>query len=888
MKRYVLLIVVVLLGTLCRCAAQDILDRKFSINLKKISLEDALFTLMDEADINLTFSNDLIPTRVISINLKRQPLRTILSTLFRETNIGFQLVGDQIVLFKKPAPKRKRKFTISGFLEDAESGERLIGATIWDLTSGQGTITNAYGFFSLTLDEGKAEIQFNYLGYEPFKELYDLTKSYSAIIALERSLTLPEVEVVASDSTVREIRTGFSPIAIKASDIESMTSLGGEPDLARFTHLLPGVTTGTDGVGGLMVRGGSSGQNLILIDDVPVYDFGHGAGMFSVVNPLAISQATLIKGGFPARYSGRLSSVIDIRTREGNKQEFKARADLSLISGRLSLEGPIIKGKTSFFASGRVSYLNWFLSPLGKRAKAKNDLEGATLYDFYDFNLKLNHELGEKDHLFLSVYKGADKYEDESILEERLPTPIRSVWIKRDKTDEISWLWGNTTASLRWNHVFSNRLFANTTLTYSNLEVGYRYGSEDLLVHQVTDEEIRYFDFHRFASSIEDRGGRMDFDYMLSPKQNLHFGAKVVNHHFNPGVQILGGEQDPSSEVFNQAKQDAWEIAGYVEDEFRPVESLLLNIGLSFVNWRVEGRDYQSWQPRLSAYWNVGPHFGLKASYAQMSQFIHRLSRSSIGLPGDLWVGSTKDTPPQNSKQVTLGFEYETPDHLMVGVEGYYKDFTNILDYAEGATFLRNWEDNVTSGNGRAYGVEFFVEKDQGNLQGWISYTLSWADRQFDKINNGERFPFQFDRRHDFKIAIKQKLAGWLSFSANWQYSSGFATTVPIESYVVIVPDGVPGSRSGVVAQDFGQKNSFRMPDYHRLDMSLQAQHVTDRNVHVFGVGAYNVYDRRNPLYYRLDREFGFVNDELRLINSEFVQGWLLPFVPYLSYSIRF
>ena len=888
MKRYLPLLGVFVLILANPASAQGLLDKKLSISLKRTTLEDALYTLMDEAHVNLTFSNDLIPEKTISLNLKDQSLKVVLSTLLRGTGLGYQLVGNQVVLHRSVLPKKKQKFTISGFLEDAETGERLIGASVWDLDTGQGTVTNVYGFFSLTLERGQANVRFSYIGYEPVTERYLLNRNYNSTIFLRRSLTLPEVEVTISDTSDFEYNSGVSSLVISAKDIESMPSLGGEPDLIRHAHLLPGIKTGTDGLGGLMVRGGSLGQNLILIDGVPLYNFNHGAGLFSVVNPLAISKATIIKGGFPARYSGRLSSVVDIRTREGNKHKFEGRVDLSLLSGRLSLEGPIVKGKSSFFASGRLSYLNWFISPLAENYKADRNQEGTTKYDFYDLNLKLNHQFSARDRLFLSVYKGSDQYLDDSEEEIFVKTPVATEYVRRVLTHEDAYTWGNTTASLRWNHIFSDRLFANTTLTYSKLDVNYNTLEQDQAVLQVQDSLVlKILNTRRFESNIEDVGGRIDFDYILSPQHTVHLGANVVRHKLTPGALSFDEDREYLQDAFNNTEQRSLEIAGYIEDEFRPFASLVFNLGVSFVNWRLEGGDYRSWQPRFSAYWEAGRNFGLKASYSGMAQFIHRLSQFSIGLPTDLWVASTERTPPQTSRQVGFGVDFRTPQKINIGIEGYYKRMKNILNYTEGAVVLLNWENNVTRGTGRAYGVEFFAEKRTSNFSWNLNYTLSWSDRKFEQINNGERFPFQFDRRHDLKIGIRKPLTDWLTFSANWVYNTGFATTLPVENFVWFVSDPRPGA-VGVTAQDFGSKNNFRMPDYHRLDLSLRAKYEAEKSNHFFGIGVYNAYDRRNPLYYRLRNEYGYVDGDFTVVDRSFVQAWLVPFTPYFNYSIRF
>lgn len=869
--------------------AQNTLDEIISISIKKTSLEDALYLLMDETDINLTFSNDLIPTKLISLNLKDQSIKVVLTTLLRDTGLGYKEIGNQVVLYELPKEKKKNRYSISGFIEDRESGERLIGATVWDLLTGKGTTSNAYGFFSLTLEEGEADISFSFVGYENLQTKFNLMEHQRLMIKLNQSVTLPEIDVYATDSNLIEIPTGISATIISSQDIEQIPSLGGEADLSRFTHLLPAVKTGTDGLGGLYIRGGNAGQNLILIDGVPVYDFGHAGGLFSIVNPIAINQASLITGGFPARYSGRISSILDIRTKDGNKYDFKGRLDLSPLSGRLSLEGPILKGKSSFFFSGRKSYLNWYITPLAEKYKADKDEIGTTSFDFDDFNVKINHEISSKDRLFLSFFRGRDAFQNRGNQVDWLVYPFKDEWLKRDQGYSDAWNWSNSTGSLKWNHVFNSKLFSNTTFTYSNLRVNNIATESDLVIHQRNDSVlVKDFSYNRFESAIEDIGGNFNLEYFPGPSHHIRFGTGLVHHYLTPGVLTFEESTEYLENTFSNNPQQALELGAFLEDEFSVTPDIFMNAGLSFVTWNTGNHNYFSWQPRFSIYWSLGPNFGLKASFSEMAQFIHRLSQYSIGLPSDLWVASTSKTPPQTSRQFSFGLDIPADENLSIEIEGYYKKMDNLLNYTEGASFLNNWENNVTPGKGEAYGGELLVKKDKGNFTGWLSYTLSWSYRQFDRINFGNRFPFEFDRRHDLKINIRQKIYKWLDFSATWIYNSGFATSIPTESYVVIIPDNQPGTPTGVIAKNFGPKNNFRMPDYHRLDIALQASFKLLETDHVLGIGAYNLYDRRNPIYYRLKHDYSYEQGYLEIAKKEYVQAWLIPFLPYVNYSIKF
>ena len=879
-----------MLGVTNSISAQTSLEKRLTINIKNKTLEESLFLLIDKASVNLSFSNNIIPKKLVDVSLVDQPLKVILTKMFEGTLIGFKQIGEQIVLYQKPE-SIVNKYTISGFLEDAETGERLIGASIWNRLDGKGTTTNAYGFYSLTLKEGPVDLIFSYIGFEPQKHTFKLDEDYPLNLQLGKAITLSEVVVLANDSFRQEIpfKTGISLNEVSVQQLDQLPSLGGETDLIRTFQLFPGVATGTDGIGGLMVRGGNAGQNLILIDGVPVYDFSHGGGVFSIFNPVAVSKATLIKGGFPARYNGRLSSILDIRTKDGNRKHFEGRLDLSLLSARVALEGPIVEDKTSFFLSGRTSFLNWYIAPVAQRWKTKNGEDGTVTYDFYDFNIKLNHEFSKKDKVMLSVYSGGDDYFNTGVASNDLWYERGNDWVRNNQSYNDDWTLNNNVMSLRWNHLITDKLFSNLTLIRSKFSVNYLSESSDL-VHDIESDTLISKDlaFRRYESSIEDNGIKLEFDFIPAPGHFLRFGASYVDHRFSPGILTFEENTEYLNNSFANSAQTAEEISGYLEDEFTIDDKLNFNIGLSFINWKTGQTTYQSWQPRFSLYYALHEQLGLKASYSKMAQFVHRLSESSFGQPTDLWVPSTDNIAPQQSDQFGLGLEYIPKSGLNFTLEGYYKDMQNLLAYSEGAIIIQDWENNVTIGNGRAYGMEFLAQKSIGQTTGWMSYTLSWADRQFERINFGERFPFAYDRRHDFKIALRHQFNKWLSVSGNWVYNTGRAITMPTENYVIIIP-GNRDIPSGVLVTDFGGKNQFRMPDYHRLDLSIQANlNGKDNLKHMIGIGAYNLYDRKNPLYYRIKKEYSFHNGYVEVLSKEFVQAWLIPIMPYIQYSFQF
>ena len=871
--------------------AQTVLEQKVSITLKNVTLLDALYTLIDDANVKISFVNKILPEKTVNFKFRKEPLSKVLDDLLSGTTIDYKILGNQIVLFKESIPLSRRKFTISGFLEDAKTGERLISASVFDYKSRLGTTTNEYGFYSLTLPGGKLELAFSYIGYRTVIRDFVLDSDRKIKQLLHADLVLTEVIIVATDENTGVNNRKISKESLNVSEIERLPSLAGESDLVRTAHLLPGVQTGTDGVGGLHVRGGNPDHNLILIDGVPVYNISHAAGVFSIFNTSAVRSAKLVKGGFSARYGGRLSSVLDVHTKEGNKKELKGRVDASFLTTRLSLEGPLKKEKSSFFISGRFSYLDWYIRPFTTTLKESRNEKGYASYNFYDINAKLNHTFSDKDKVYLSFYNGNDNFQNTGETTSELNLRNNSEQIipfRFDQSYSESLNWGNTTAAFRWNHLYNNKLFGNTTLTYSKLGVDIHSLAIDSLVLVPTHQTIgKTLDFGRFQSGIEDVGIKFDFDFIPSTRHYFRFGFGATGHNFSPGVLTFDESSidlDVQGALFNDPISST-EYSIYAEDELSFGNGLTLNIGARFSGLGVRDKNYRSFQPRLSAYWNVDNHLGFKASLSKMTQFLHLLSNSDIGLPTDLWVPATSKVKPQNAWQGVLGMDYHLDGLFDLTVEGYYKKMNNLLAITEGASFLSNWEENVTSGDGQAYGIEFFLKKGKGKTTGWVAYSIAWTDRRFERINLGRRYPFKFDRRHDLKIVFNQRIRPWLELTANWIFSSGFAYSLPLDQYSYQLP-GEP--TPPIIVPDYESKNRFRMPFYHRMDVNFNFFYKIKKTDHTINLGVYNLYDRRNPLYYDL-RTSIVVNASNELEEEkDFVQVWLIPITPSLNYTIKF
>lgn len=766
-----------------------------------------------------------------------------------------------------------QKHTISGYVRDAASGEPLISANVFDSRSGAGTVTNTYGFYSLTLPADSVSLSFSYIGYENTRRAFLLNKDISLDVGLSGAVQLEEVVVSATRNSARiEERTQMSQIDVPIAQIKKAPALLGEVDVLKALQLLPGVQSGGEGQTGLYVRGGSPDQNLVLLDGVPVYNVSHLLGIFSVFNADAIKNVTLTKGGFPARYGGRLSSVLEINMKEGNLQEFHGEGAIGLISSKLTLEGPIVRDKTSFLISGRRTYADLIFRPIINASQEPGTDLDVALY-FYDLNAKLQHKINDKHRLFLSGYFGSDVFANE--------------FREEDGRFKGGIDWGNVISALRWNWQLNNKLFANTTLTYSRYKIDILAEFEDRYEGETETYSAKYF------SGIEDLAARIDFDYIPSPGHYIRFGASATNHRYEPGALALNAEF--AEEQFDTlvGSQNAFsnEFALYLEDDMQ-FGALKANLGVHASAFDVNGKFYSSVQPRLGLRYLLDGNWSLKGSFATMTQFINLLTSESFSLPTDLWVPSTARIKPQQSWQAALGAARTFGEDYEVSLEGYYKQMHNVISYKEGASFLfgleNDWQDKVTQGEGESYGLELFIQKKTGRLSGWLGYTLSWNWREFDEINSGRRFPFRYDRRHDVSLVLNYDLSEKVAFSAAWIYGTGNAVTLNTFRYPHDVYNSEPFVGNAEI-ESGGRKNAFRMTDYHRLDLSVQFHKKKPKWERTWVVGVYNAYYHRNPYYMTLDRELLFDEKTGKFYEKRrFREVSILPIIPSVSYQFKF
>ena len=774
------------------------------------------------------------------------------------------------------------RYAVSGYIR-GQNGENLVGATVQVLAQGTGTVANQYGYYSLMLDSGEHTLVVQYLGYRPLTKTIRLQRNTQLNLVLEESI-VEGAEIVVegkrAEDHITQSRMSVNEVDIR--QVKSLPALMGEADILKTIQLLPGVKNGGEGTTGFYVRGGGPDQNLILLDDAVVYNASHLFGFFSVFNADALANSQLIKGGMPAEYGGRISSVLDLTMREGNNQKHVTQGGLGLIASRFTTEGPLKKGKASYILSGRRTYLDVLVDPLiPKDAPAKG-----SGYFFYDLNAKINWQASPKDRLYASAYFGKDVFD----------------FNNRENGFRFSIPWGNSTATLRWNRILSPRLFANHSLVYSDFEFGTRFTQNDFTIN--------------LNSGVRNLTFKQDLDYQLSTRHRLKFGSQLIRHWFLPSV-VEGRAGDFDIATNNIRRLNAIEWSAYVRDEWDITDRWQVNAGIRFAVFQQYGPysyerytdatlvtrldsvgfgpgekvvRYPAWEPRLNLRYLVDKQSSIKFAITRNLQFIHLASSSGTSLPADLWIPSTLKVRPQIGLQYAAGYFRNFRDNTFeTSAEIYYKDLQNQIDFREGAVngFNPLIENDLVFGRGEAYGMELFVKKNRGKLTGWVGYTLSWTNRFFDDIMQGKAYPYKFDRRHDLSVVGTWVQSPRWKFSGTFVYSTGNAYTLPESRYFF----------EGQIIDQIGERNSFRLPHYHRLDFSAvytpsnqsagETAQGTGRRRYkgewVFAI--YNVYSRLNPFFIYLDNEGSLQQGTLQ-IQAKKVS--LFPIIPSVTWNFKF
>uniref|UniRef100_UPI003217F62C TonB-dependent receptor n=1 Tax=uncultured Draconibacterium sp. TaxID=1573823 RepID=UPI003217F62C len=792
-----------------------------------------------------------------------------------------------VLCFAALCSKAQKKVTISGYISDVATGEMLINANVYEPNQLTGNISNVFGFYSITLPKGDVTLQYSFVGYQKASRQINLVKDTTINISLKQLGELDEITISANKSKVE--RSQMSMVEIQSTQLKKLPVLLGEPDVLKVIQLLPGVQSGTEGTSGIYVRGGGPDQNLFLLDGVPVYNASHLFGFFSVFNPSAVKTVKLYKGGFPARFGGRLSSVVDIRMKDGNFKELKGEFSIGLISSRFSLEGPIIKDKTSFIVSGRRTYIDVLAQPAIAIANKQDDEGNVNAgYYFYDLNAKVNHKFSEKSRLYLSTYMGRDKaYSKEDYYYVNDHTRF-------DEKYDMGIGWGNITSALRWNYIYNPKLFSNATLTYSR----YNFDVKEVYKDVNTRDNSYTEDFFQYLSGIDDVTAKLDFDYYPGGGHSVKFGVSNIWHRFKPGVNHERNKSDQENMMqdvdttYGNNNISGTEFSLFIEDNYKISKKLQANLGLHFSLFNVQNTTYKSLQPRASLRYMVNDNFSVKASYAKMSQYIHLLSSSTISLPTDLWLPATKAVKPQNSHQIALGSSIKLGKGYDFTVEGYYKSMENLIEYKEGASFTgisSNWESKIETGKGWSYGVEFLLEKTLGKTTGWMGYTLSWADRQFENLNFGKKFPAKYDRRHDISLALTHKFSDKFDMGLTWVYGTGNSTTLGVQQFQSELPQN---NYSQTPITYYEGRNGYRIPSYHRMDISMNFHKQKKNGIRTWSIGLYNAYSRQNPFYLYWGHEnFSGYNQQGHYYEDSkpaLKQVSLFPVIPSVSYTFKF
>lgn len=871
--------------------AQSLLQSRIDFEVKNVSVEDALLQLSEAADLGILFSGNLFSEKKqVSFQVKNERVEAILKRCLEDTRIDFKLENGNLILFQRSL----RKLTLSGFIEDATSGERLIAATIMDLATGKGTTTNEYGFFSLQLIEGQVNIETSYIGYKTDNQPFKLTKNRQIVIKLAPTLILTEIVVTPTTSANKQQFLLDRGLQINQNDLKSIPTVAGETDLFRYLQMQSGVQSGTDGLGGLHIRGGATDQNLVLMDGVPIYNPSHSLGLFSIFNTSTIKTAKLIKDGFSAKYGGRLSSVMDVRIKEGNNQHFSGSLGISALATNILLEGPIVKNKIGFLLSARRSHIDPLLVNFSEKEKRKLGNTGETKYHFFDVNAKVHFNLSEQDRLFFSFYKGGDKYNDSNRYFDLFEDPYyygEYGYLDDDKWG-IKFDWGNQISAFRWNHLFGEKLFANTTLTFSE----FKYKSEYYLDIYSETYGILDFDdntYNRFQSVIQDGAAKIDFDYTLNPKHHFSFGGGLLLRKFKPGLLQIVENSFFTDENFDEISETiddtyapptstATEYTFYVEDKIALSPNLAILLGVHAAIFHTDEVNYPSIQPRFRLEWAATSKLQCSLSATKMTQFLHVLTSSGNGFPNDMWVPSTANVKPENAWQMAANSTLKLGQKWTTHLAGYYKKMDNLIAYTV-APNVPNllepdalfWEEDLTKGDGFSYGAEYQLTKKTGEITGQINYNWIKTYRQFEDLNNNERFPFKNNHEHFLSANFKYQLSDNFAFNTVFEYGSGQQITLVSTEQEFIALENI-----AFPPEEISSYNGFQLPAYHRLDFSLQANFKTNQLAHEIILGIYNVYNRKNPyLVYDLNSE------ELPQNNGR-KQKNVLPLLPTIGYRV--
>ena len=874
--------------------------RMVTLNMQKASVREILDEIQKQTGVTFSYESSLLSgLQKTTFRADDEALTDCLTRLFANLPVVYKMTGNVVVLKRKP-----KQVTVSGFVRDKRSAESLIGASVYEAHSRVGTASNNFGFFSLTLPPGNITIRSSYIGYTSHQHILNgLGRDTVLTIELEPSASLQEVVITGQSNDKQSVlSTQMGALEINQQTIRSTPVMFGEADIIKTLQLTPGVSAGTEGTAGMYVRGGNVDENLFLIDGNPVYQINHIGGIFSAFNPEAISGMDFFKSGFPSRYGGRLSSVVDVHTKEGNMKEYHGSASIGLISGNLNFEGPIIKDRTSFNIGLRRTWLDVLSAPAVAIANKITKKDGTRLrarYAFHDLNLKVNHIFNDRSRMYLSLYNGNDVLKGGST-----DFPDQDSDNNYNYDSDVSLRWGNIMATAGWTYVFNNRLFGKVSGVFTRYHSRLRNTEHDVVGNEGDEDYSDSFRENETNTGITDFGLRTSFDYLPASAHHIRFGGDYLVHRFHPEYNrsvAYEKNEETSVEIGQEFANDLlWghEAGVYAEDDWTLSSAVRLNAGLRFSLFNVQGKTYTGLEPRVSLRWLLDDNLSFKASYSRMNQYVHLISNSFISLPTDAWMPVTRKLKPLISDQVSAGFYYNLNKEYNFSVEGYYKTLDNLLEYRDGHTFTPsfvNWEDKLTAGEGSSYGAEFMVRKETGRTTGWVGYGLSWSDRQFDELNQGARYPARFDNRHKLNIVVMHKISPKVELSAAWSYASGNHVTLSLENYYEN-GTGSPTNNDNHYMDasesiDYYEgRNNYQLPAYHRLDLGIKIYRPKKKGrMGIWTVSIYNVYSRMNPfMIYKSDKTVPDPGSSYGKNVPVFKTIGIMPIIPSISYTYKF
>ena len=900
-------------GTLCKA------DLNGSMNIKVEA--EASTTIRQQMDwlhrtkkVNFVYDSSLdaeLNGKYSGPNIQRLSVKKALKALFEKTHILYTLNANYVILKRKPLQQQistshtninhkvqrvQRRHTLSGYVRD-ESGESLINATIYDLTDGIGTTTNEYGFFSITLPEGEHQLRFSYVGYADEVKKIGLSKDTHCDMSLHTDGKLSEV-VVNGDLNSPLLTTQTGKRSFSNKDIKTEFSLMSSPDVVKTLQRVSGVAEGQELASGLYVHGGNGDENLFLIDGTPLYDTNHALGLFSSFNADVVKNVDFYKSGFPARYGGRLSSVVDVRTADGNMNKSHGAYRIGLLDASLQFEGPIIKGKTSYNIGMRRSWMDLLSRPLTKAFSEKDDKLSVGYY-FMDLNAKVTHRFSNRSKIDLSIYHGKDSWGVKQFYDESKSDgyqPNQS-YDKEDTHTKLNW--GNFNVALNWNYLFSPKLFANFTAVYTHNRSNLYSLDDDRFIYSSGDEvqtSVSHLE-HGYTSTIYDAGYRTALDYRPNPRHHIRFGHDYTMHLFRPqtamqldyaGYEGSASTQTDTIRVNNSNRHVAHEWTAYAEDEININRKWSMNVGFNMSLFHISDKNFVSIDPRFALKYQLSNEISLKASFTQMSQYVHKISNSYLSLPTDYWVPTTRNLKPMRSYQFAAGVYAQPNQHWLLSLEGYYKRSRHLLQYSSWVGIeppAENWDSQVMDGKGLFYGLEADATYRTNHLTLSGSYTLSWNKRKYDDFYPDWYYD-KFDNRHKLNLSLRYAFNKKVSCFAVWNYHTGNHATVPTQLVALPgLPDGdgkYIGSWWGSASYVYAIPNNLTLPAYHRLDLGFDFHHVTKHgHERIWNLSIYNAYCHLNSMYVKVD--FDEKTKQFRAKNKGFI-----PIIPSFSYTIKF